>query len=67
MRAYDIIYKKRQGLANSKEEIEFMINGYMSGDVADYQISAYLMAICFNSMNEAETFYLTDVMMRSGD
>lgn len=67
MRAYDIIYKKRQGLANTKEEIEFMIDGYMSGSVADYQISAYLMAICFSSMDENETFYLTDAMMRSGD
>ena len=67
MRAYDIIYKKRQGFANTKEEIEFMINGYMDGSVADYQVSAYLMAICFSSMNEEETFYLTDAMMRSGD
>ncbi|MBQ4511134.1 MAG: thymidine phosphorylase [Clostridia bacterium] len=67
MRAYDIIYKKRQGLELSKEEIEFMINGYMDGSVADYQVSAFLMAVCFSSMNENETFYLTDAMMRSGD
>ncbi len=67
MRAYDIIYKKRQGLELSREEIEFMIDGYMSGAVADYQISAWLMAICFSSMNENEIFYLTDAMMRSGD
>lgn len=67
MRAYDIIYKKRQGLAHTKEEIDFMINGYMSKDIADYQMSAWLMAICFNSMNENESFYLTDAMMKSGD
>ncbi|MBO5440551.1 MAG: thymidine phosphorylase [Clostridia bacterium] len=67
MRIYDIIYKKRMGKTLTKEEIEFAINGYMSGDVADYQISALLMAICFNSMNEQEIFYLTDAMMRSGD
>lgn len=67
MRIYDIIYKKRMGDALTKEEIEFAINGYMSGDVADYQMSALLMAICFNSMNEDETFYLTDAMMKSGD
>ena len=67
MRIYDIIYKKRMGNELSKEEIEFAINGYMSGEIADYQISALLMAICFNSMNENETFYLTDAMMRSGD
>ena len=67
MRAYDIIYKKRLGCPNTREEIEFMINGYMSGGVADYQISSWLMAICFNSMNENETFYLTDAMLKSGD
>lgn len=67
MRIYDIIYKKRMGDALTKEEIKFAINGYMSGDVADYQMSALLMAICFNSMNEDETFYLTDAMMKSGD
>ncbi len=67
MRAYDIIYKKRLGDALTKEEIDYIINGYLSGDIADYQASALLMAICFNSMNENETFYLTDAMMRSGD
>lgn len=67
MRAYDIIYKKRQCFSLTKEEIDFMIDGYMSGKVADYQISAWLMAICFNSMNENETFYLTDAMLKSGD
>ena len=67
MRIYDIIYKKRLGQNLTKEEIEFAISSYMSGEVADYQISALLMAICFNSMDENETFYLTDAMMRSGD
>ncbi len=67
MRAYDIIYKKRKGLPLSKEEIDFIIEGYMRGDVADYQMSSLLMAICFNSMNELETFYLTDAMIKSGD
>lgn len=67
MRIYDIIYKKRMGQMLTKEEIEFAINGYMTGEIADYQISALLMAICFNSMDDNETFYLTDAMMRSGD
>ena len=67
MRMYDIIYKKRMGNALTLEEIEFAINGYVKGEIPDYQISALLMAICFNSMSDKETFDLTDVMMRSGD
>lgn len=67
MRMYDIIYKKRMGEALSQDEINFAINGFVCGDVPDYQMSALSMAICFNGMNEDETFYLTDAMMRSGD
>ncbi|MBQ2810193.1 MAG: pyrimidine-nucleoside phosphorylase [Clostridia bacterium] len=67
MRMYDIIYKKRQGHELSKEEIDFAIGGFVSGDVPDYQMSALAMAICFNGMSSRETFYLTDAMMRSGD
>lgn len=67
MRMYDIIYKKRMGGALSKAEIDFAISGFVSGEVPDYQMSALSMAICFNGMNEDETFYLTDAMMRSGD
>lgn len=47
MRAYDIIYKKRQGYSLSREEIEFLINGYSSGKIPDYQISAWAMAVFF--------------------
>ena len=67
MRMYDIISKKRHGLPLSKEEIEFAVNGYVSGDIPDYQMSALLMAICINSMNEEETALLTKTMMSSGD
>lgn len=67
MRIYDIIEKKKQGLALSKEEIEFFISGYMSGEIADYQASALLMAICLKGMDENETYYLTDAMLHSGD
>ena len=67
MRMYDIIYKKRMGGALSKAEIDFAISGFVCGEVPDYQMSALSMAICFNGMNEDETFYLTDAMMRSGD
>ncbi len=67
MRMYDIIYKKRLGGALSREEIEFAISGFVSGSVPDYQMSALAMAICLCGMNENESFYLTDAMMRSGD
>ncbi|MBQ3589673.1 MAG: thymidine phosphorylase [Clostridia bacterium] len=67
MRIYDIIEKKKQGFVLSKDEIEFFISGYMSGEVADYQASALLMAICIKGMNEDETYYLTDAMLHSGD
>lgn len=67
MRIYDIISKKRHGLSLSKEEIEFAVNGYVRGDIPDYQMSALLMAICINSMNEEETAILTKTMMSSGD
>lgn len=67
MRITDIIRKKRDGFALSKEEIEYFINGYVSGEIADYQASALLMAIFFNDMNEQETVDLTMAMLNSGD
>lgn len=72
MRAADIIIKKRGTLttppaALSKEEITFMVNGYVSGDIPDYQMSSLLMAIYFNSMSFEETGFLTDAMLHSGD
>ena len=67
MRMYDIIYKKRMGETLTREEIEFTINGYVKGEIPDYQVSALLMAICFKGMTKEETYNLTDVMMKSGD
>ena len=67
MKIYDIIDKKRHGLELGRNEIEFVINGYMSGEIADYQMSSLLMAICINSMNANETAILTNAMMNSGD
>ena len=67
MRIYDIITKKKQGLTLSNEEIKFVIDGYMSGDIADYQISALLMAICLKGMSKEETYHLTEAMLKSGD
>lgn len=67
MRMYDVILKKRNGYALTKEEIEFFINGYVSGVIPDYQASALCMAICFQGMNEEETVALTYAMAHSGD
>ena len=51
MRIYDIIAKKRDGLALSEEEIRFFVNQYTQGMIPDYQASALLMAICINGMD----------------
>ena len=67
MRIYDIIEKKRNGEKLSKEEIDFFIDGYVKGEIPDYQISALLMAIYFSGMDDEETAVLTEAMMHSGD
>lgn len=63
----DIIEKKRDGLVLSKEEIEFFVNGYVKSEIPDYQVSALLMAIYLNGLNESETSLLTACMAHSGD
>ena len=67
MRAVDLIHKKREGQALTEEEIRFLIRGCTSGEVADYQMSAFAMAVFFRGMTDEETAVLTDAMMRSGD
>ncbi len=67
MRMTDIILKKRNGFALSKEEIEFFVEGYTKGNIPDYQVSALMMAVYFQKMNEEETKYLTMAMTDSGD
>ena len=67
MRMYDIIAKKRDGGTLNREELAFAVNGYVSGDVPDYQMSALLMAIYLRGMTDDETAVLTDVMAHSGD
>lgn len=67
MNMYDIIYKKREGYALSKEEIEFFIKGYTDGSIPDYQASALLMAIFLKKLNKNETIDLTRAMMKTGD
>ena len=67
MRAYDIIKKKRDGRELSEEEIRFMIGGLTSGEIPDYQISAWLMAVYFRGMSENETLHLTEAIRDSGE
>lgn len=67
MNFVDIIRKKRDGCELTKEEIEYFAFSAADGSVPDYQLSALLMAICFNGLNERETLELTDAMARSGD
>lgn len=67
MRMYDIIMKKRNGGILTTEEINFFIEGYTKGEIPDYQVSALMMAVYFQGMNEAETLALTMAMARSGD
>ncbi|MDF2629676.1 MAG: pyrimidine nucleoside phosphorylase [Symbiobacteriaceae bacterium] len=67
MRAYDIIYKKRMGEELTPAEIAFLIDGFVTGAVPDYQMSAFAMAICLQGMTARETADLTMAMARSGD
>lgn len=66
MRPQDVIRKKRDGLELSRAELAFFIEGVTRGTIADYQISALLMAIYLNGMNDAEQEILTDAMLHSG-
>src|SRR5579864_2524797 len=66
MRAIDIIRKKRDGGELLPEEIQFIVNGSTSGQIPDYQVSAWLMATLLKGMNDAETAALTHAMLHSG-
>ncbi len=67
MRALDIIAKKRDGRELTAVEIEFLINGYVAGDIPDYQMAAFLMGTYIRGMTKAETAALTMAMAKSGD
>lgn len=67
MRMVDIIEKKRNGEELSTEEIQFIVQGYTAGEIPDYQVSALMMAIYFQDMNERERADLTMAMVQSGD
>ncbi len=66
MRTVDLIQRKRAAEELSPEEIAFLVNGYTSGEIPDYQIAAFLMATCFTGMTDREVSALTDSMMASG-
>lgn len=66
MRVVDLIRKKRDGGQLTHEEIAFLVNGYTQGRIADYQMSAFLMAVFFRGMSAAETVSLTHEMIHSG-
>ena len=66
VRIVDVIAAKRDGLALSREQIDFVVAGVTDGSLPDYQISALLMAIVLRGMTPEETWWLTDAMVRSG-
>jgi len=66
-RAIDVIRKKRDGMELSRDEIEGLVNAYTKGDIPDYQVSAWLMAVVLRGMTRPETTALTDAMLRSGE
>jgi len=67
MRVVDLIEKKKKSGVHSKEEIDFLINSLMNGSASDYQVSAWLMAVCFNGLCDEETVCLTSAMIKSGE
>src|ERR1043166_3785257 len=67
MRTVDLIQRKRDGEELAPEEIEFLVDGYTSGDIPDYQMLSFLMAVYFSGMSDREVSRLTECMLRSGD
>jgi pyrimidine-nucleoside phosphorylase len=67
MLAVELIKKKRNGDELSRDELTYFIQAYLSGKIADYQMSALLMAIYFKGMSKSETLALTEVMLHSGE
>ncbi len=67
MRAVDLIQKKKEGKEHTKEEIYFLVENYTKGLIEDYQMSAWLMAVCFKGLSDKETAYLTQSFIDSGD
>ncbi len=67
MNALEVISRKRDGGEHSSEEIDWLLGAYLLGDVPDYQMAAWLMAVCIRGMTRIETLALTQAMVRSGE
>ena len=67
MHMYDLIMKKKRGEALSRQELDFIVAGAVDGSIPDYQLSAFLMAVCFRGMTAPETADLTLSMAESGE
>ena len=67
MTMYELIDKKKNGEALTREELYYIVQGYTNGSIPDYQMSAFLMAVCFAGMTGEETCYFTMAMKESGD
>jgi pyrimidine-nucleoside phosphorylase len=67
MQALEVIGRKRDGGEHPPEEIEFLLSGYLRGEIPDYQMAAWLMAVCIRGMTRAETLALTQAMVASGE
>ena len=67
MNMYDLIQKKRDGFTLTTEEIKYVVSAYTKGEIKDYQMSAFLMAVYFQKMNKQETVDLTLAMASSGE
>src|SRR6202521_6122240 len=67
MRAVDLIRKKRDSGEHSREEIDFLVSGYTRGDIPDYQVAAWLMAVWLRGMSRSELAALTETMLYSGE
>jgi len=67
VQALEVISRKRDGREHPPGEIEFLLSGYLKGDIPDYQMAAWLMAVCIRGMTRAETLALTQAMVRSGE
>ena len=66
MRAYDLLEKKKKGEELSQEELRFLIDGYVQEEIPDYQMAAFLMAVCLRGMTDQETETMTQIMRSSG-
>jgi pyrimidine-nucleoside phosphorylase len=67
MNALEVIGRKRDGGEHSPDEIEFLLSGYLRGEIPDYQMAAWLMAVCIRGMTRSETLALTHAMVAGGE